>query len=142
MSNNTVLQTIYKTIYKLYTNNGIHSIHNIHSIGSQPSIHGAMPSTEDSKDPSVLLSSYFIRYLEKLSLIRSNDTPIDGTNVLHIVEGRDEQENNCQYSEEQNGNDCDNNGRVADLVSCTCGDHVSAVRALKVGQWLLSKGGW
>ena len=101
-----------------------------------------IPSTEDSKDPSVLLSSYFIHYLEKLSLIRPNDTPIDGTDVLHIVEGRDEQENNCQYSEEQNGNDCDNNGRVADLVSCTCGDHVSAVRALKVGQWLLSKGGW
>ena len=101
-----------------------------------------IPSTEDSKDPSVLLSSYLIHYLENPSLIRPNDTPIDGTSVLHIFEGRDEQENNCQYSDEQNGNDCDNNGRVADLVPCTGGDHVSAVRALKVGQWLLFKGGW
>ena len=58
---------------------------------------------------------------------------IHGTNVLHIIEGRDEQEDDSQYANEEKGNDCDDDGSGANLVPCTCGDHVSTVRALEVG---------
>ena len=58
---------------------------------------------------------------------------IHGTNMLHIIEGRDKQEDATQYSNEEKGNDSEDDGRNANLVPCFGGDHVSTVRALKVG---------
>ena len=67
--------------------------------------------------------------------------PINGTNMLHILEGRDQEEYERKYPDEQKGNNCDDNGRGANLAPCTCGDDVSTVWALKVGQGTLSKFG-
>ena len=53
--------------------------------------------------------------------------------MLHIIEARDEQENDTQYSNEEKGNDSDDDGSGANLVPCFGGDHVSTVLALKVG---------
>ncbi len=53
--------------------------------------------------------------------------------MLHIIEGRDEQEDDTQYSNEEKGNNCDDDGSGANLVPCFGDDHVSTVRALKVG---------
>ena len=67
--------------------------------------------------------------------------PIHGTNVLHIIEARDEQEDESQYSNEEKGNDSDDDGSGANLVACFGGDHISTVRALEVRYRLLSEGG-
>ena len=67
--------------------------------------------------------------------------PIHGTNVLHIIEARDEQEDESQYSNEEEGNDSDDDGSGANLVACFGGDHISTVRALEVRYRLLSEGG-
>ena len=67
--------------------------------------------------------------------------PINGTNVLHIIEARDEQEDESQYSNEEEGNDSDDDGSGANLVPCFGGDHISTVRALEVRYRLLSEGG-
>ena len=61
--------------------------------------------------------------------------------MLHIIEGGDKQEDNGNYSNEEKGNHRDDNGRGANLGPSASGDHISAVRALEVGQRVLSKGG-
>ena len=72
--------------------------------------------------------------LENLSFVLPNNTSINRTNVLYIVEARKEEEDGCndeedgcKYQSEQTGKDCDDNGRGANLAPCACGDHISTI---------------
>ena len=57
-----------------------------------------------------------------LSFIYTNNVPINGADVLHIIEDRNAEEYESKASDEQEGNEHYNKGGVTCLLPCECGD--------------------
>lgn len=97
---------------------------------------------------SLLYFNVITVYTLKLSFVSPNNLSINRTGMLHNRVSRNEEEKekgkgkwpNKKVGNEDKYKENDKSG--ADLGPCTCGDHVSAGRALKVGQRMLSEFGY
>ena len=81
------------------------------------------------------------RALKELSFVSSNNLSINRADMFHIVKDWNAKQYESKDSNKQKPNDETDECGVAHLISSLGSDHVSAVRALEVGQRLVFKGG-